>query len=218
MTATRATDERSTDAEVLPMFPLGSVLFPSMILPLRVFEPRYQLLTRTVLEAGGRFGVVLIERGSEVGGGDVRSPVGCVATILRHEEQVDGQWFLVCVGTSRCRVLEWMDDDPYPVARVERWDDPPADSHLAAAVADLAVPFRTVLGLAAELDKWSVPVTIELSEDPVLATHQMAAVSPFGPLDRYRLLGAPTGRHRAAMLSTMFEDSAELLRAQLGSG
>lgn len=207
-----------SDAELLPMFPLGSVLFPSMILPLRVFEPRYQLLMRRVLDTGGRFGIVLIERGSEVGGGDVRSPVGCVATILQHEEQLDGQWFLVCVGTSRCNVVEWLDDDPYPVARVERWDDPPSDASLAAAVADLFEPFRTVLALAAELDEWSVPLTIELSEDPVLATYQMAAVSPFGPLDRYRLLGAPTGHDRATMLSTMFDDSAELLRAQLGSG
>ena len=203
--------------EVLPMFPLGSVLFPSMILPLRVFEPRYREMTADVLSGDQRFGVVMIERGSEVGGGDVRAGVGCVATVLQSEEQADGQWFLVCVGTSRFRVVDWLDDDPYPRARIEPWDDPPADQALSEAVAALERPFRTVLALAAELDEWSVPLTIALSEDPVLATHQMSAVSPFGPLDRHRLLSAPTASERAELLGVMFDDAAEMLRAQLGS-
>src|SRR5439155_458702 len=63
----------------LPMFPLGTVLFPFVVLPLHVFEPRYRALTRDCLAGSGEFGVVLIERGLEVGGGDERFPVGTVA-------------------------------------------------------------------------------------------------------------------------------------------
>ena len=55
------------------MFPLGTVLFPTLILPLHVFEPRYRALVENCLAAPQpEFGVVLIERGSEVGGDDVR--------------------------------------------------------------------------------------------------------------------------------------------------
>ena len=60
----------------LPMFPLSAVLFPHSSMPLHVFEPRYRELMRDCLAGDGRFGIVLIERGSEVGGGDERSTLG----------------------------------------------------------------------------------------------------------------------------------------------
>ena len=64
------------------MFPLGTVLFPSGVLPLRVFEPRYRDMLEDLLSGNREFGVVLIERGSEVGGGEVRSGIGTMARIL----------------------------------------------------------------------------------------------------------------------------------------
>ena len=67
------------EPRVMPMFPLGTVLFPHALLPLHVFEPRYRVMTERVLKATREFGVVLIERGSEVGGGDTRFDVGTVA-------------------------------------------------------------------------------------------------------------------------------------------
>ena len=67
----------------IPMFPLGIVLFPTQLLPLHVFEPRYRAMTRDLLAGDGRFGVVLIERGNEVGGGDTRSDFGCVAQLVQ---------------------------------------------------------------------------------------------------------------------------------------
>ena len=60
----------------VPMFPLGTVLLPGGILPLHVFEDRYRELTEYCLGNQTSFGVVLIERGHEVGGGDVRASVG----------------------------------------------------------------------------------------------------------------------------------------------
>ena len=65
------------------MFPLGSVLLPGSVIQLHVFEPRYRvMIQRCVESADHEFGVVLIERGHEVGGGDVRRPVGTVARLL----------------------------------------------------------------------------------------------------------------------------------------
>src|SRR3954471_6137726 len=100
------------------MFPLGTVLFPHALLPLRVFEPRYRLMTERVLRGDGEFGVVLIERGSEVGGGDTRFDDGTVARIVRAQQLPDGGYALATVGLRRIRVVRWLPDDPYPLAEV----------------------------------------------------------------------------------------------------
>src|SRR5690606_29548107 len=100
------------------MFPLGSVLVPGMVLPLHVFEPRYRALVRDCLAGDGEFGVVLIARGSEVGGGDVRTDAGTLARIVRVDEADDGRFAVVAVGLRRIRVVRWLDDDPYPRAEL----------------------------------------------------------------------------------------------------
>ena len=97
---------------VLPMFPLGTVLLPGMVLPLHVFEPRYRQLVQDCEAGDGEFGVVLIERGSEVGGGDVRTDVGTVAKIVQSQSLPDGRYLLATVGARRLRVERWLDDDP----------------------------------------------------------------------------------------------------------
>src|SRR3954469_4555233 len=96
---------------VAPMFPLGIVLFPHAVLPLHVFEPRYRAMTRAVLAGDQEFGVVLIERGSEVGGGDVRFRVGTIAHVVQASELSDGRFALAVVGVSRFRVEQWLPDD-----------------------------------------------------------------------------------------------------------
>ncbi len=108
----------------LPMFPLGTVLFPHAVIPLHVFEPRYRALMRHCLDADRRFGVVLIERGSEVGGGDQRADVGTQGVISRAGELPDGRWVLEVVGEVPVVIEEWLPDDPYPVALVS---DHPGD-------------------------------------------------------------------------------------------
>src|SRR4051794_25595423 len=111
----------------MPMFPLGTVLFPGMYLPLHVFEPRYRAMTRHCVEHDREFGVVLIERGSEVGGDDVRTTVGTIARIMEANELDDGRWVLATAGTRRVKVRQWLDDDPYPRAHVEDWPDEDSD-------------------------------------------------------------------------------------------
>ncbi|HEY3239977.1 MAG TPA: LON peptidase substrate-binding domain-containing protein, partial [Acidimicrobiia bacterium] len=101
------------------MFPLGTVLVPSAHLPLHIFEPRYRALAQDCLAGDREFGVVLIERGSEVGGGDVRFGVGTVARIVQAVELPDGRWLLDSLGTERFRIQRWLEDDPYPQAEVE---------------------------------------------------------------------------------------------------
>jgi Lon protease-like protein len=200
---------------LLPMFPLGTVLFPTAVLPLHVFEPRYRAMVRDCLAADREMGVVLIERGSEVGGGDVRTDLGTVAHIVRAEELPDGRWTLLAVGARRIRVLRWLPDDPYPVAEVEDWPDPAPGPGYGDEAARAVQRLRQVLALAAEAGDATVPATVELSEDPVLAVLQAAAAGPFGPLDRQALLAAPTPEDRVRALQALLEDAEAVLRLRL---
>lgn len=198
------------------MFPLGSVLVPTMLLPLHVFEPRYRVLVHDLLAGDREFGVALIERGSEVGGGDVRTDVGCVAQVVEAREFPDGRWMLGCVGTRRIRVVRWLDDDPYPRAEVQDWPEPAAtDAELAELNSSVQSHLRRLLALQAELGVPTPPLDIELATDPVLASHQMSALAPVGSFDRYRLLGAVDAQARLELLAALLGDAEQLLHARL---
>lgn len=202
---------------VMPMFPLGSVLFPSMVLPLHVFEPRYRELVRHCLEDAPEpeFGVVLIERGSEVGGGDLRTMVGTVARVVEAATFDDGRWALGCVGTRRIRVRSWLDDEPYPRAEVEDWGEPDAADGLDERVATTLRDLRRALALHGELGDGTVPATIELSDDPVLASYQLAAIGPFGPADRQRLLESVDASARVDDVAGLVADDLQYLEMRL---
>ena len=111
---------------VMPMFPLGLVLLPGGVLPLHVFEDRYLQMFREILADDvnpPEFGVALITKGREAGGGDARAMVATSARILDMQATPDGRYVLAAVGTDRLRINAWLPDDPYPVADVDIWAD-----------------------------------------------------------------------------------------------
>lgn len=200
--------------ETLPMFPLGTVLLPGMVLPLHVFEPRYRELVTDVLASDRRFGVVLIERGHEVGGHDSRTTVGTIAEVVRAEEMDDGRWVLIAVGTDRIRVDEWLPDDPYPCALVSGWPDGDADVE-PDLLADVGQKLQRVLALAAELGE-DVP-DVDLATDPLKGSYQAVILSPLGPQDTQHLLAQPDGQERLARLADLLDDQEQVLRFRLGA-
>jgi Lon protease-like protein len=198
------------------MFPLGMVLVPGAVLPLHVFEPRYRTLVQDCLAGTPEFGVTLIERGSEVGGGDTRFDVGCVARILQAEELPDGRWALLTVGGRRVRVGRWLPDDPYPVAEVEEWPDETPPAGAVERCHDLAAELRRILALASELGEPVTPMAaMTLADDPVPASYQLAALAPVGPLDRLALLASPTVAARLDLLASLLVDVEVVLVARL---
>jgi len=200
------------------MFPLGSVLVPSMVLPLHVFEERYRALVRDVLDGDGEFGVCLIERGHEVGGDDVRTGIGTVAVVHDATELPDGRWAVVAVGDRRIRVTRWLPDDPYPRAEVEDLPDPePGPEELDRLPAVTAL-LRTALARAAEAGDAVPPATVPLSDDPVVASHQVAALAPIATIDRHALLAAETVGVRLARLEHLLGDALGLLDLRLRDG
>lgn len=198
------------------MFPLGSVLFPTMVLPLHIFEPRYRELIRDVLDGGGEFGVCLIERGSEVGGDDVRTGIGTIARVHEASELPDGRWAVIALGDRRLRVERWLDDDPYPRAEVDDLPDPVPGPEEVEGLPDVLHQLRTALAKAAEVGDAVAPATVELSDDPVLASHQAAALAPIATLDRQALLAAPSVGLRLARLDALLADAIEVLDLRLG--
>ncbi len=145
----------------IPLFPLRTVLFPGMTLPLRIFEERYQVMTRELLRTGGHFGVILIRSGNEVGGGATPHDVGTTAAIEQHEELDDGRFALAARGVQRFRLIRMLPQilgRPYPFAEVELIDDSqwPAHANLDRALETVRATFPVYFRLAMSLtDQWA---------------------------------------------------------------
>ncbi len=201
---------------VMPMFPLGSVLLPGVVLPLYVFEPRYQQLVRDCLETSEHeFGVVLIDRGTEVGGGDSRLDVGVVARMLQVAAIGEGRFALVTVGTRRIRVTRWLPDDPYPRGEVDDWPD---DDDVVSSdrIAVTAARAKRCAGLAVEMGDMSSVPEIELTGDPTFDSYGLAAISPFGPADQYAVLCAPDALTRVDLIDRLLDDVEAGFQFRLG--
>jgi Lon protease-like protein len=207
-----------TESAPFPMFPLGTVLVPHAHLPLHIFEPRYRALTRDCLAGDREFGVVLIERGSEVGGGDARFTVGTVARIVQAVELPDGRWLLDTVGTDRVRVLRWLDDDPYPQAEVEPVGEKPAGPAAAERRDTVERLLRQVLALQVELGFPAPSATVALDDEPGRAAWEATILSPIGAMDTQRLLEEESLEHRLQTLQEMLEDARDLLNRRIAEG
>lgn len=207
---------------VRPMFPLGSPLLPGAVLPLHIFEPRYRALARRCTDNDEPFGVVMIERGSEVGGGDVRSDVGCLATISQHQELPDGRWVMLATGDQRIQILEWLPDDPYPQALTADWPDEAADIGAPERRAFVA-RLRRLRALASEIGALGVTAAesaaiddrlAQLAEDdsdPTAWSFQLAALVPAGPFDRHAMLCAPDPARRVEVMTGVLDGVEELM-------
>lgn len=193
------------------MFPLGSTVFPSQIVPLHVFEPRYRQLVEDLDELEvPTFGIVLIDRGHEVGGGDHRVDVATRVEVLERERLDDGRWAVVAAGIERIDIIDWLPDDPYPRARTrsrERRDDG------GGSLDDLESVLRETLSLAIPEDS---PVEISFSVDPLTRLDQLSAVAPISTFDRQQVLEAETSAAQIETLDRALRGRREVLTAISG--
>ncbi len=205
-----------TDDRAVAQFPLGTVLFPGQPLPLNIFESRYRAMLADVLASDSRFGVVLIERGNEVGGGDERSDVGTLARIEQHQVGPDGSARVLVVGEQRIRIVRWLEDDPYPQAVIERWPD--VDQVVEPGiVAELEALTLEALGLAARAAHQPIdlPSELALDPDPVIASFQVSALAPVSSFDKQRLLRADGPAVRLDRARTALSEVMAALRFSL---
>ena len=196
------------------MFPLGSVIFPFTAVPLHVFEPRYHELVDAAVSQETTFGSVLIERGFEVGGGDQRFSVGTRLRVV-GDSTSDGARFIVVVGTGRIRVNRWLDDDPHPWAEVTDLPDD-AGAPTPDALSGARQRLERLMAIVSEMGEDTSGIDLDVADDPVVASYQLAALTPVTPIDSYELLGVDDAGERVDRLCGMMDEQIELLRAGLG--
>jgi ATP-dependent Lon protease len=206
------------------MFPLSAVLFPHGELPLHVFEPRYRQLTADCLAGDGEFGVVLISRGSEVGGGEQRFGVGTVAHIEAASSFDDGRWALFTAGRRRISVARWLPDDPYPVAEVDDLPDRPAAAGgtacTEARLAEATAAVRRTRTLLSELGG-PAPVVADLGAgDGAMEDRlwRLCTLAPLTALDEQRILETDDPGERTTLLIELCAAMSGDLAAMLGGG
>lgn len=205
----------------LPMFPLSSVLFPYAAMSLHVFEPRYRSMLQHCLSADRRFGVVLIERGSEVGGGDQRAPVGTRAVIVRAGELPDGRWLLQVLGEAAVEVDEWLPDDPYPQARVHDVPQGPVPSgdvaELLAATTGRVRRARALLAEQGGAPPLPPDLALDGDGDSAVAAWELCGAAPLSAYDAQRLLAVSATAERLRLLSDLMDELEVDLQRLLAS-
>ena len=214
----------------LPHFPLHTVLFPHLPLPLHLFEERYRAMAADLMAPdspyGGRFVVSMITNGPEVGGDATTQAIGTICEVHSSERFPDGRWLLLVVGVARARVLSVERSGPYAVAEVDPIDDPvgvdagplvPAvqralDAYLATVKRFVA---RTASGgddpqestdVRASLDAVLKP--IQLPDDPVAASYAVGGVLQVELTRKQQLLELPDA-------ATRLRAELELLRREV---
>jgi len=187
-------------SETIPLFPLGTVLYPGLLLPLHIFEDRYRQLVGDLLEGPEprRFGVIAIRKGRETGidGVSALYEVGCAALLRRVEAYEDGRYDIITAGAGRFRLLGLDGSRPYLQAEVEWLPEETGDEAAAGLAAQAtAAAFRGYLEALTRrgLAEISVP---DLPSDPAPLSYLVAAAVVADLPDRQALLAQPDALSR----------------------
>ncbi|HEY9288956.1 MAG TPA: LON peptidase substrate-binding domain-containing protein, partial [Candidatus Dormibacteraeota bacterium] len=174
----------------IPLFPLDLVLFPGMVQPLHIFEPRYRQMLADCLEEGHSFGVVAIREGQEMGPA-VPFEVGTLAKIMRIDRLDDGRVNLLVTGASRFEILETASDRPYLRGRIRIMLEAGDELEDTAGLSEsTALAFREYSKLVHELvgqaaDEPEPPI------EPELLSYLIAAALNLQVPEKQQLLATP---------------------------
>jgi len=218
----------------LPLFPLNTVLFPGLVLPLNVFEERYRAMMRELLKTPEdeprRFAVVAIRDGHEVapsarglpdptavpergaaagfGTDPLRAfhKVACVADAATIRERADGTFEVLATGTTRIKLLSVDASGPYLTAEAEPLEEDPGDEAGALAEGVLR-SFRQYQKRLAGARERSLTTGADLPDEPGVVSYLVAAAMMLDTPTKQRLLQAPDTASR-------LRDELKLLRAE----
>jgi Lon protease-like protein len=180
--------EQWISAMEMPLFPLGLVLFPGMMLPLHIFEPRYREMINRCIDEEIPFGVVLIKDGKEVGSQATPYEIGTAARITHVERKPDGRMDVVVVGTRRFGIEKLKHERPYLTAQVNHYPVINGDTRLAVEQAQKVRPkiiryvdlLTRATGVQLQLD--------QLPDDPTSLAFLTAIALQVSPQDKQKLL------------------------------
>jgi Lon protease-like protein len=204
-------------SETLPLFPLGTVLYPGLLLPLNIFEERYRELVRDLLDGPEprRFGVIAIRKGRETGVDGISAlyQIGCTATVREVAEQDDGRYHLVTVGTQRFQLASLDNSRPYLQGEVDLLEEEVGDEAAAGLAVDAVQ--RGFQGYVEALaSRESVEVTVpELPDEPLLLSYLVAASMILDLSVRQDLLAEPDAERRLGAERALLARETTMLRS-----
>ena len=208
-------------SEMLPLFPLSTVLFPGMRLPLHIFEERYQTLVADLLAGPEprRFGVIAIRSGREVGADGVAAlhEVGCVAVVRQAAPTAEGRYDLLTVGTDRFKLVDVDRSRPYLRGEIELLPDdaagePGAAEAAAGAVRQVQAGFRAYLNALADQGGGVISIA-DLPDEPGLLSYVIGAAMIIDLPERQSLLAAPDAMARLRLERSLLVREIAILRA-----
>ncbi len=191
----------------MPLFPIRTVLFPGMPLPLRIFEDRYKVMISELLASGGEFGVLLIREGAEVGGGARPHDVGTLARIEECTEIEGGRYVLDARGSRRFRLRRMLSPRPYPFGDIEVLSDgpEPLTPPLTHAMETVRTTFPLYFRLAMSLtDQWAEGM--KLPEKPHNLVNFLGPWLQIEEETKQKLLELVTAQERIAYLAEVLDD------------
>jgi Lon protease-like protein len=200
---------------ILPLFPLHTVLFPGMALPLHIFEPRYRLMTEACLANSAPFGIVLISSGREVGDPAVPHSIGTLAHIARAERLPDGGFNIEAVGQQRFRILSLHLDQPYLTGSIEEYPLAGVQDRQARRAARALLPwlqrYLDLLGNKAEA-KFDIS---QIPRDPASLAYLAAIMAQIPMLEKQHLLSIATAAELLEGERAIYRRETALVRAML---
>ena len=201
----------------LPLFPLNTVLFPGMMLPLHIFEPRYRKMINLCLEDSAPFGVVLIQSGPEVGGRAEPHRVGTYASIARAERLPGGRLNIEAIGQERFHILALHDDEEYLTGTVELYPLLEREAALAQRSAQaLRVWLDRYLALLGKAAETAFDLK-DLPQDPMAIAYLAAMVAQIPTAEKQTLLATSTAHELLERERAIYRRELSLLRAMLDS-
>lgn len=196
----------------MPLFPLNMVLFPHVALPLRVFEERYKLMAKRVLEGDGVFGVALIKSGKEAGEPAEPFTVGVTARILKVEPLEQGNMNLSCVGVRPFRIMEVLQRRPYLVGRITYFEHTLGDAEAARTMAEtVRGKFRRYLNALSQTLRREPP-QVDLNVEPQALSYAVATALQMDNPQKQRLLEVATAEERLRLEVDMLREETKVLR------
>ena len=190
-----------TDWVALPIFPLGTVLFPGGVLPLKVFEARYVDMTRACMKSGQPFGVCLIREGAEVGVPALPHETGCLAHITGWDMEQLGVLQIATRGTQRFRIVSSIvEADGLIRAHAEPIDADPA----TPVRADFAACMLLLKSVLPKLPPGVIPEPHDFN-DATWLSNRLAEILPIQPLAKQRLMELTDANTRLEIIQQFLE-------------
>lgn len=203
-----------SDPFELPLFPLNTVLFPGMPLPLHIFEERYKRMVRRCLARKQPFGVALIRQGVEAYG-LLAEPheVGCTARVVEMQPLDDGRLNIITLGENRIRILTTRVENGYLVGQVEMFPLVETNpSHMNSSARRLLPWVRKYMQILSEASESDLDPQ-NLPDDPLVLAYLAAVLLQISPEQKQPLLASPSAVDLLDLMESIYRREVPLLQA-----